>query len=79
MSVVLEEKALFSSLGSLLEDGHFLSFYFFLYIYIYIYREREREREREKRLVVHFHPITIPPLFTWTNNMRDSIESIVGP
>jgi hypothetical protein len=33
----------------------------------------------EKYLVVHSHPTLISPLSTWTNNVRDSRESIVGP
>jgi hypothetical protein len=30
-------------------------------------------------LVVHSHPTPIPPLSTWTNNVRDSGENVVGP
>jgi hypothetical protein len=30
-------------------------------------------------LVVHSPPTPIPPLCTWTNNVRDNRESIVGP
>jgi len=30
-------------------------------------------------LVVHSHPTSIPLLSTWTNNVRDSGESVVGP
>jgi len=33
----------------------------------------------EKCLVVHSHPTPIPPLSTWTNNVRDNRESVVGP
>jgi hypothetical protein len=33
----------------------------------------------EKRLVVHSHPTPITPLCAWTNNVRDSRESIVEP
>jgi hypothetical protein len=33
----------------------------------------------EKCLVVHSHPTPIPLLSTWTNNVRDSGESVVGP
>jgi hypothetical protein len=33
----------------------------------------------EKCLVVHSHPILIPHLSTWTNNVRDNRESVVGP
>jgi hypothetical protein len=32
----------------------------------------------EKCLVVHSHPTPIPLLSTWTNNVRDSGESVVG-
>jgi hypothetical protein len=33
----------------------------------------------EKCLVVHSHPTHIPPLSTWTNNVRDNRENVVGP
>jgi hypothetical protein len=33
----------------------------------------------EKCLVVHSHSTPIPPLSTWTNNVRDNRESVVGP
>jgi len=54
-------------------------------------REKKKKKEKtmnqiksktnliEKCLVVHSHPTSIPPLCTWTNNVRDSRESIVGP
>jgi hypothetical protein len=32
----------------------------------------------KKCLVVHFHPTSIPPLFMWTNNVRNSRKSVGG-
>jgi hypothetical protein len=40
---------------------------------------REGDNVVEKCLVVHSPPTLIPPLCTWTNNVRDNRESIVGP
>jgi hypothetical protein len=47
---------------------------------LYIYRLGQGLSNMiEKCLVVHSHPTPIPPLSTWTNNVRDNRESVVGP
>jgi len=50
------------------EASRYICIYSFYFLFLF-----------EKCLVVHSHPTPIPLLSTWTNNVRDSGESVVGP